>query len=650
MKTPLRLVPVAGVLALAASPFCPGRGSARSAIEISKNAAERVQIVLPDRAGAAEEFAACELSNCLHRIVGVRLPVVPESRSGRARRLLVGRTRAAGDALRALAGEDADSFVVRQAGRDLLLLGASGRGTIYAVYDLLERELGCRWLAPGAVWEELPRADRVMLAPAARVERPAFRYRFERMTYLPGRGEWEQACLTWAVRQRINVGYDWPTNRALARVYAPWGGFRAFMWPHSLPHLTDWDELRQHHPDWFALVKGRRTTNALPSHSNLCTTEPAVIKFVAAVLARAFDGQPDLEFLPLGPGDGVEFCECERCRALDSGDTWQYGGRAYPGLSDRWLTFVNAVAETLARSHPGKKIYTLAYHQTFAPPRRVRPRSNVMIQIVNSRPEGVCFVHPITRPDCTNNALFRRHFEDWAAITPGGVLAYQYMPHSTFCGMPLPAPHKFVTDLRWLQRAGCVGYEGQSHCRMFGLFGITLYATAKAMWNPERDPDALLKDYCDSAFHEASEPMQACFRVFVRGQQQAAHSHTGVWTALPPEVLSEARRWMNEARARATNSLVLRRLAGLDAHLKFAESGRAVYELAQQAREHRDLQQLERAMALAVQAHRQLQSAHAADPEAVILSLETNPFDPLLREAHAAIGAAARQAGANARH
>jgi hypothetical protein len=628
----MRAVFSAGAMFLTAAFIWPERGSARAAIEISRQAADVVQVVVPDRASPPEQFAALELSNYLHRIVGVAAPVLTESRAGRGPRLLVGRTRAARSALRALASEDPDAFVVRQRGRDLILAGASGRGTIYAVYDLLERELGCRWLAPGTVWEEVPRADRVLLAPAPRLERPAFRYRYERMTYLPGRGAWEEACLQWAVRQRINVGCEWPADRSLALRDAPWGGFRAFMWPHSLPFLTDWNKLREQHPDWFALVNGRRKTDAPPSHSNLCTTEPAVIEFVARVLGDAFDAQPDLELLPLGPGDGVAFCECDRCRALDTGDTWTYSGRTYPGLSDRWLTFVNAVAERLARSHPGKKIYTLAYHQTFAPPRRVRPRPNVMIQVVNSRPEGVCFVHPVTQPGCTNNALFRRNFEAWTAITPGGTLAYQYMPHSTFCGMPLPAPQKFMADIRWLHRAGCIGYEGQSQPRLFGLFGISLYAAAKAMWNPQREPEALLQDYCDAAFREASAPMQSFFRAFARGQERAAHTDTGVWTAVTPEVLAEAGRWMHEAQSRATNAIVKRRLAGLNAHLRFAERGREVYDRAQAAARQRNPAELERAKTLAAQAHRELEAAREADPQAVILSFEVNPFDRLLRE------------------
>jgi hypothetical protein len=99
-----------------------------------------------------------------------------------------------------------------------------------------------------------------------------------------------------------------------------------------------------------------------------------------------------------------------------------------------------------------------------------------------------------------------------------------------------------------------------------------------------------------------------------------------------PEVLAEAGRWMHEAQSRATNAIVKRRLAGLNAHLRFAERGREVYDRVQAAARQRNPAELERAKTLAAQAHRELEAAREADPQAVILSFEVNPFDRLLRE------------------
>lgn len=301
------------------------------------------------------------------------------------------------------------------------------------------------------------------------------------------------------------------------------------------------------------------------------------------------------------------------------------------------MTFVNEVADKIAVTNPGKKIYSLAYHQTFHPPLSVKPRPNVMMMVVNSRTEGVCFVHYVATPGCTNNALFCRYFKEWAEITPAGLMAYQYMPHSTFCYMPLPAPHKFIADIHWLSQAGCVGYEGQSSCQAFGLFGITLYAAAKVMWNPNIDAGALMKDYCDSAFHEASEPMQSFFQAFERGQREADHTSTGIWTALTPKVLKEAHQHMDQALNLARDEKVKRRLSALDAHLVYAERGCEVYRMAQEAVQKGDKVLLDRAAKLARMTEKKLKAIKKADPDYVDLDIQLRPFNKLLRKARAAV-------------
>ncbi len=64
----------------------------------------------------------------------------------------------------------------------LLLIGADDRGTLYAVYDLLER-LGCRWLAPALAFyqgahEYVPKCETLSLSLSEDVlQRPALKYR-----------------------------------------------------------------------------------------------------------------------------------------------------------------------------------------------------------------------------------------------------------------------------------------------------------------------------------------------------------------------------------------------------------------------------------------------------------------------------------------
>ena len=70
------------------------------------------------------------------------------------------------------------------------------------------------------------------------------------------------------------------------------------------------------------------------------------------------------------------FCQCAECRKLDPTDpAQQKTPRGLPNYSNRFFTFVNRVAEELARSHPDKYLGCLAYHVTEPPPTfKVHPR------------------------------------------------------------------------------------------------------------------------------------------------------------------------------------------------------------------------------------------------------------------------------------
>ncbi|MBC8443164.1 hypothetical protein H8D79_00410, partial [PVC group bacterium] len=104
-------------------------------------------IVQSVKATEPEEFAAQELAAFLSRVTGAAFSVVSEaSLPGGARGIYVGWTEYA-----ARSGIDAaklreEEWVIRSVGEDLILSGGRPRGTLYAVYEFLERQVGCHWL------------------------------------------------------------------------------------------------------------------------------------------------------------------------------------------------------------------------------------------------------------------------------------------------------------------------------------------------------------------------------------------------------------------------------------------------------------------------------------------------------------------------
>ncbi|MFP3904891.1 MAG: DUF4838 domain-containing protein, partial [Armatimonadota bacterium] len=269
-----------------------------------------------------------------------------------------------------------------------------------------------------------------------------------------------------------------------------------------------------------------------------------------------------------------------------------------PVITERWLAFVNAVGRKLQQAHPDKKIYTLAYHQTVRPPDPgvITPEPNVMMQLVNSRPNYVCFVHRFEKNGCTHHARFRDVLDKWVNMTPAGVTIYEYVQHSTFAFMPFAAPHKFAADISYLANAGVVGYEAQSSARMWGVYGITHYAVARSLWNPHLDPETLVKDYCDHAFKHASEPMQKFYATLEQGLEEAECITRGIWTYMTPEVMSEARKYLDSAHQAADREIVKDRLATIEVSFTLGERGSGAWWKAQKAHEDGDVEALQEAV------------------------------------------------------
>jgi len=272
------------------------------------------------------------------------------------------------------------------------------------------------------------------------------------------------------------------------------GGVRAWWYTHTIGRqIFQPENYYEKHPEYAALVNGKRRNRGRNTH--LCTTYSEVVSRTQRMYDRLFNQHSDVPHLPLTPADGLGFCQCEQCKALDTGDIWPDDEKR-PVITERWLTYINEVAARLQHTHLGKKIYTLAYHQTFRPPteQTVTPADNVMIQVVNSRPNYLCTVHRLTNDNCPANSRFREGLKQWVEVTPGGVTVYQYIIHSHYSNMPFPAVHKFVDDIDWLAEQGVIGWEGQTHDSVWGVYSILQYAASKATWNPDMDPDKLIRD------------------------------------------------------------------------------------------------------------------------------------------------------------
>ena len=433
-----------------------------------------------------------------------------------------------------------DGFELKTDGQSLSVFGGSPLGALFGVYALLEK-LGCRWIRPGPGGEVVPKRDPLIVSALDVHEEPDFRIRWV------GSGEW-------ALRNRCNVN----ATVAGERVGYVWKwSFHSFFG--LLPPDKYWDD----HPEYYPLVNGKRRRPENYSNTQICTTNPEVVETVADNIIEILRQDPRIDIVALCPNDGGGFCTCPGCIALDrhNPDFW---GR----YSDRLAVFNNDVARRVAQVFPDKVLKTGAYAMYMRYPLApgYRPEPNMAVQACHTYS---CNNHAIDDPACERNRLhFREPLEEWAANSKH-LWIYEYYIKGAWAGLLYTQSHIMQHDIAYYRRIGAESFYTQWNAGAFGSVGLDFYLATRLIWDTEADVDALMRDYCESFYEAAGEPMirfhQRLARAFVEsGDCISPFGYKRVWIAAPqvftPEALADMGRHLTDAERRAPNDMVRQRL------------------------------------------------------------------------------------------
>ncbi len=269
--------------------------------------------------GPGARKPAEELAEYLHRISGAVVPICTDPAACRGRPILVGGEEAivAAEALgvegnrERWKGLSREGYFIRCSGGTLLLAGKTELATFYAVDRFLEEYLGVRWFMPGDLGEIVAQRRTLGVGEIEEFGEPGFRWRWV------GRGEW-------ARRLGMNVAVDCK------------GAFKTRWFVHTFSRLLPPEEFYGDHPEYYALVNGRRDRRG---NAQRCTSNPQVARAVAGRILEIKKAEPDLRMISLDPMDTGAFCGCPACRALD-----EPGASFHNRLSRRLLLFDNAVS------------------------------------------------------------------------------------------------------------------------------------------------------------------------------------------------------------------------------------------------------------------------------------------------------------------
>ncbi len=409
-----------------------------------------------------------------------------------------------------------EEYLLRSTPSGLYLLGASELAVEHAVWDTLYR-LGYRQFFPGETWEIVPRREDLWLTVDA-LEKPDFFAR--RIWYNWGLWDYNRKPYRdWCARNRNVQGFRLNSGHS-------YGGY-------IRENKAAFDE----HPEYFALVDGKRTVGA---QSKFCISNPGLRKLIVDTAVRRFQKNPGLDSISVDPSDGAGWCDCEQCARMGS-------------VSDRALTLANEVAAAINDLGLGDKHVGMYAYNKHCPPPSVKVHPNVIISV--------------TTAFLTGGWTFDQVVQGWAG--QGATLGvYDYFSVIAWdWNMPRRSKAAYAKDLaaaiRSYHDTGARFLDAESG-DAWGPYGLGYYVASRVMWDVDEADrvDEIVNDFLEKCFGRAAEPMAKFYELI--GEDRTRRSTT--------DILARMYRRLDEARELARDDpQVMARLDDLVLYTRYAE-------------------------------------------------------------------------------
>lgn len=398
-------------------------------------------------------------------------------------------------------------FRVVVSSKGIGLIGESHLATSYAIYEVLDR-LGCRWYLPSEMGEVIPPATTIKMRKMDESLTPGTLYR----------GIWYSDD---AFRRRnrmggllLSAGHALEINNYITR------------------------EQFAAHPDWQGLVNGKRTAH------RYCWASDGAAGAVADGIIKALDANPT-PTMSLSPDDGASFCECDNCKALDTGD-WD-PTLGMNSITDRYIHFCNQIAAKVTKKHPDVLFGFLAYVQYTRPPTREKLHPNLVPQIA---PITYCRAHTMLQKDCPSRPIIKPIVEGWGKRSQH-VSYYNYMFHLAEVAVPYPMIRQMSEELPILYANGVDLWQPETMANFESVLP-GMWLTIRMSWFPKAKPAEVLDEFFANFYGAAAEPMRK-YWTLIDDAWTTVPEHAGCGFGygkrFTPEFMKRARAAMNAALA-----------------------------------------------------------------------------------------------------
>lgn len=401
--------------------------------------------------------AAEELEEYLFLTIGVRLEKFKDSQKDASEHeILVGITNRESEFRidrSAFKGAAEDSLVIAVKEGNLYLTGGNGRGTLYAVYEFLEKYIGWRFFTIDC---EVLKGETEINIPEGLFEcqKSMLEHRDTRFA--------DYAAIQIRAKRKLNKGsFD-----------ESWGGSFDYS-GNSCHSIQD--------------ICGLNNATEQP-----CFTDPETLKKSVEYVRKIVAENPGARIISITQNDNYNYCKCERCQKVVEEEG---------SLSGPVIRMVNQVADTIKDEFPDLSIDTFAYQWTRKAPKKSRMSDNVMVRLCTGTE---CRSHAYSDASCRFNTNIETDISEWNRLT-NRIYVWDYVTNFSYYLVPFANFEHLLENAKWLYEHGMSGLisQGNTHCANTEFGPLRAYLISKIQWNLNMSKEeyyAHMDDFCESYY------------------------------------------------------------------------------------------------------------------------------------------------------